>query len=217
MAQPNRDFFGINYDLTSQNIFKEIYTTGLRIVMSFLRERSSNSKADAKAQKVGENKDVVKPPTPTTPEVVSVLSEEKRDEYKKLKLQLALKEQQQQKVLGVNRKVNTKKGAGMKKNAANLERKTIAKPKLQKEKQKTVVQLQQRLAGLETQTRLQQEQRKLQKPQQQREARAKEQQGQPKQQPQMGEEEQGTKTLQLTSRFSYFIIFILKSMLFPAI
>lgn len=36
----------------------------------------------------------VQPPTPTTPEIVSVLSEEKRNEYKKLKLKLAKKEQQ---------------------------------------------------------------------------------------------------------------------------
>ncbi|XP_028397201.1 zinc finger C3H1 domain-containing protein-like [Dendronephthya gigantea] len=169
-----------------------IFFGGLDSFLKEARERSSNSKPDAKAQMVGENKNVVKPPTPTTPEVVSVLSEEKRNEYKKLKLQLALKEQQQ-KVLGVNRKGNTTEEADVKKSepvAANPERKHIAKPKVQKDKQKAVVQLQQRLLGLEAQTRHQQEQRKLQKPQQQRETRAKEQQRHPKQQTQMIEEEQ---------------------------
>ena len=71
------------------------------------RERSTKSKAEVK--KPADEQDGVQPSTPTTPEIVSVLSEEKREEYKKLKLQLALKKQQKE--LVVSRKENANDGS----------------------------------------------------------------------------------------------------------
>ena len=65
---------------------------GLIFSLYLCRERSSKSKAESKTASE-EDRSVAQPPTPTTPEVVSVLPEEKRNEYKKLKLQLAIKKQ----------------------------------------------------------------------------------------------------------------------------
>ena len=80
----------------------------LRLKLLLLcRERSTKSKNEVK--KSADEQDGVQPPTPTTPEVVSVLSEEKREEYKKLKLQLALKEQRKGQT--VNRKENANEGS----------------------------------------------------------------------------------------------------------
>ena len=76
-------------------------------LLLFCRERSTKSKNEVK--KSADEQDGVQPPTPTTPEVVSVLSEEKREEYKKLKLQLALKEQRKGQT--VNRKENANEGS----------------------------------------------------------------------------------------------------------
>ena len=60
-------------------------------------------------KKPADERDGVQPSTPTTPEIVSVLSEEKREEYKKLMLQLALKKQQKE--LVVSRKENANDGS----------------------------------------------------------------------------------------------------------
>ena len=84
------------------------YTLLLRCkLLLFCRERSTKSKNEVKNST--DEQDGVQPPTPTTPEVVSVLSEEKREEYKKLKLQLALKEQR--KGQAVSRKENASEGS----------------------------------------------------------------------------------------------------------
>ena len=123
-----------------------------------------------KTEKESEDKNVSQPPTPTTPEVVSVLPAEKRNEYKKLKLQLALKEQR--KGLVASRKDNLNNGTAMNDDVATKqaqEKKQLVKQNVQKRKQPLSTLSFNR--QMEIQTQEQQKLLQLQKQQQQQQNR----------------------------------------------
>ena len=184
----------------------------LKLFSYICRERSSKSKSsEVKPQKEIDDKNDLQPSTPTTPEVVSVLSEEKRNEYKKLKLQLALKEQR--KGLVGSRKENVSNDESAVKQNENVatkhsqEKKHFAKRVVldaQNGKQKAPKEKHSgnRRPGIETQTQerqqqqllhLQQQQQQQQKQQQERQQKH-QRQTQPEQQKQdeMNEQQQGT-------------------------
>ena len=151
------------------------------------RERSSKSKAGSKAE--SDDKNDVQPPTPTTPEVVSVLPEEKRNEYKKLKLQLAIKEQ---------RKEANKKDGGSLENMATKqtqEKTKVAKHHIQKatqvqdEHQQNLSQQQQQKLQQQQQQQQQQNRRQQQQQKQQQQQQNRRQQEQPQQKQQQHQKE----------------------------
>ena len=184
----------------------------LKLFSYICRERSSKSKSsEVKPQKEIDDKSDLQPSTPTTPEVVSILSEEKRNEYKKLKLQLALKEQR--KGFVGNRKENVSNDESAVKQNENVatkqgqEKKQFAKRHAQNGKQKAPKEKHSgnRRPGIEIQTQEQQQQQLLhlqrQQQERQQQQRKHQRQTQPQQQKQneMNEQQEGTvRTITIT-------------------